>query len=227
MQFLYSAFSCRSQLKALYILLSLVDLLYLSPAQLPGEYTPAYMLWGATGNLSTIAISVYSQVLIYGWVNRGTIVATRSPRGTVFDEQNDQWLQCRFGRKTSLACTINVTQQMQSYVMQARRKQRVRRTAARTAPCERVNPGELTQREGWLWSLTTWHHGKKVLLCLFLAFSIKAEHIVQNRYVAVKIYHVAKYYPLHCFRTFWSSDYNEQLDSNTYLWDAVLDFSER
>ncbi len=51
-----------------------------------GEYTPAYTLQGATGNLSTIAISVYSQVLIYGWVNRGTIVATCSPHGTLFDE---------------------------------------------------------------------------------------------------------------------------------------------
>ncbi len=83
MQFLYSAFSCRSQLKALYILLSLADLLYPSPAQLPGEYIPAYTLQGTMGNLSTIAISVYSQVLIYGWVNRGTLVVTRSPRRTV------------------------------------------------------------------------------------------------------------------------------------------------
>ena len=65
MQFLYSAFPGRSQLKALYILLPLADLLHPSPAQLPGEYTPAHTLQGATGNLGTIAISVYSQVLIY------------------------------------------------------------------------------------------------------------------------------------------------------------------
>ncbi len=32
----------------------------------PGEYTPAHTLQGATGNLGTIALSVYSQVLIYG-----------------------------------------------------------------------------------------------------------------------------------------------------------------
>ncbi len=44
------------------------------------------MLQGATGNLSTIAISVYRQVLIYGLVNRGTIVVTSSPCGTVFDK---------------------------------------------------------------------------------------------------------------------------------------------
>ncbi len=66
MPFLYSTFSCRNKLKALYILLPLADLFNPSPAQLPGEYTPAYTLQGATGNLGTIAISVYSQVLIYG-----------------------------------------------------------------------------------------------------------------------------------------------------------------
>ena len=65
-EFLYSTFPCRSWLKALYILLPLADLLHPSAAQLPGEYTPAYALQGATDNLSTIAISVYSQVLIYG-----------------------------------------------------------------------------------------------------------------------------------------------------------------
>ncbi len=32
-----------------------------------------------TGNPSTIAISVYHWVLIYGWAKRGTIVITRSP----------------------------------------------------------------------------------------------------------------------------------------------------
>ena len=65
MPFLYNAFCCRSQLKALYIL-PLADLLHPSPGQLPGEYTPAYTLQGAMGNLRTIAISVYRQVLIYG-----------------------------------------------------------------------------------------------------------------------------------------------------------------
>ncbi len=64
----------------LYIL-TLADLLHPSLAQLPGEYIPAYMLQGTMGNLSTIAISVYSQVLIYNWVNRGTIVVTCSPSG--------------------------------------------------------------------------------------------------------------------------------------------------
>ncbi len=48
------------------MLLPLADLLYLSPTQLPGEYTPTYTLQGTMGNLSTIAISVYRQVLIYG-----------------------------------------------------------------------------------------------------------------------------------------------------------------
>ena len=64
----------------------MADLLPPSPAQLPGEYTPDHTLQGATGSLGTIAISVYSQVLIYSWVNQGNIVATRSPHGTVFDE---------------------------------------------------------------------------------------------------------------------------------------------
>ncbi len=49
-----------------YILLPLADLFLMSPGQLSGEYTPAYTLQGATGNLSIIAISVYCQVLIYG-----------------------------------------------------------------------------------------------------------------------------------------------------------------
>ncbi len=53
--------------------------------------TPAYTLQGATDNPSTIAISVYmygqySFTSVYGWVNRGTIVVSRSPRGMVFDE---------------------------------------------------------------------------------------------------------------------------------------------
>ncbi len=65
MQFLYSAFSCRSQLKALYILLLLADLLHPSPSQLAGEFTPAHTLQGAMGNLSAFAISVYSQIIIY------------------------------------------------------------------------------------------------------------------------------------------------------------------
>ncbi len=41
-------------------------LLHPTRAQLPGEYTPAYTFQGATDNLSTNAISVYRQVLIYG-----------------------------------------------------------------------------------------------------------------------------------------------------------------
>ncbi len=37
----------------------MADLLHPSPAQLPEEYTPAHMLQeDATGNLSTIAISI-------------------------------------------------------------------------------------------------------------------------------------------------------------------------
>ncbi len=86
MQFLYSTFSLPKlahKLKALYILLPLSDLLHPSPAELPGEYPPAHTLQDAMGNLDTIAISGYSQVLIYGWVNWGTIVATRSLHGTV------------------------------------------------------------------------------------------------------------------------------------------------
>ncbi len=55
MQFLYSTFPGRSYLKAPYILLPMADLLHPSPAQLPGEYTPAHTIQGATGNLSTIA----------------------------------------------------------------------------------------------------------------------------------------------------------------------------
>ncbi len=42
---------------------------------------------GATGTLSKIAVSVYSQVLIYGWVNWGPIVTTHSPHGTVLMSQ--------------------------------------------------------------------------------------------------------------------------------------------
>ncbi len=62
MQFFYSAFSCRSALE-----LSLADLLYPSPAQLRGSIHPLVnTLQGDTGNLRTIAISVYSQVLFYG-----------------------------------------------------------------------------------------------------------------------------------------------------------------
>ncbi len=38
------------------------------------------------GNLRTITIFSYSQVLIYGSVNRGTIVVTRSPRRMIFYE---------------------------------------------------------------------------------------------------------------------------------------------
>ncbi len=38
--------------------ISLADLLHPSPPQLPGKYTPTYTLQGATGNLSTIAISI-------------------------------------------------------------------------------------------------------------------------------------------------------------------------
>ncbi len=67
------------------ILLSLTHLLHPSPAQLNGEYTAAYTLQG-TGNPSTIAISVYRQVLLYGGVDRGTSVVTLSPCETVFDE---------------------------------------------------------------------------------------------------------------------------------------------
>ncbi len=37
-----------------------------------------HTLQGATGNLGTIAISVYCQVLIFGWVNRGTIVVAHA-----------------------------------------------------------------------------------------------------------------------------------------------------
>ncbi len=48
-----------------YILLSLSGQLHPSSAQLPGEYPPAYTFQCATGNLSTIAISLYSQVFIY------------------------------------------------------------------------------------------------------------------------------------------------------------------
>ncbi len=51
------------------------------------EYTPAYRIQGATGNPSTMAVSAYRQVLIYRWVNRGTIVITCSPRGLVFNEE--------------------------------------------------------------------------------------------------------------------------------------------
>ncbi len=49
-----------------------------------GGYTSAYTLQCATGNPSTIDISVDPQVLLYGWDI--IIVVTRSPRGTVFDE---------------------------------------------------------------------------------------------------------------------------------------------
>ncbi len=76
----------KTSMHVLYILLPLADLLHPSTAQLHGVYTRAYTLQGITGNLSTIAISVYCKVLIYGWVNRGIIVVTRSPRGAVFDE---------------------------------------------------------------------------------------------------------------------------------------------
>ena len=51
--------------------------------------TPAYIMYtlqDATGNLSTIAISVYHRVFIYGWVNWGTTVVTCSTCGTFFDE---------------------------------------------------------------------------------------------------------------------------------------------
>ncbi len=64
MQFLYSAFSLSKLAQSALHIITLGDLLHPSPAQLPGEYTPADTLQGATGNLSTIAISVYSQVLI-------------------------------------------------------------------------------------------------------------------------------------------------------------------
>ena len=37
----------------------------------------AHTLQGATGNLGTIATSAYSQVLIYGWVNRLWILMSR------------------------------------------------------------------------------------------------------------------------------------------------------
>ena len=54
-----------------------------SPTHLFGEYAHAYPLQGATGNPSTITVSAYSQVLIYSWVNWGTIVNTHRWRGTV------------------------------------------------------------------------------------------------------------------------------------------------
>ena len=44
----------------------MAELLHPSPVQLLGQYTPAYTLQGAMGNPSTVAISVYRQVLIYG-----------------------------------------------------------------------------------------------------------------------------------------------------------------
>ncbi len=54
MQLLYSAFSLPRLAQRAFILLPLADLLHPSPAKLPGEYTSAYTLQGATGNLSII-----------------------------------------------------------------------------------------------------------------------------------------------------------------------------
>ncbi len=47
---------------------------------------PRYMLQGATGDPITTAISVYCQVLIYGWVNPDTRDITHNPRRMVFDD---------------------------------------------------------------------------------------------------------------------------------------------
>ncbi len=49
----------------------------------------ALYLAKAMGNPSIIAICVYCQVLIYGWVNQGTIAITHRPYRRVFDQAND------------------------------------------------------------------------------------------------------------------------------------------
>ncbi len=68
MLFLYSAFSCQSWLKTPYILFMLLPLAgrpvtFVTCSTSWGVYTRLHAQ-GATGNLSTIAISVYRQVLI-------------------------------------------------------------------------------------------------------------------------------------------------------------------
>ena len=68
-QFLYGAFPCRSQLKLLYILLSLADLLHPSPAQRLGKYTAAYTHFNLRCHVRVIQVQMPS-LSIYGWVNK-------------------------------------------------------------------------------------------------------------------------------------------------------------
>ena len=66
MQLLYIALSLLKLAQSPLYIITPADLLHPSPVQIPGEHTPAYMLQGAMVNQSTIAISVYHQILIYG-----------------------------------------------------------------------------------------------------------------------------------------------------------------